>query len=309
MRLSGMFFILLAAVLFALPNATQAQRKTTKAEKVSESQAPNSYQPGKQTTPSSDSKAPKKRRSSRVKSGTRFPFIMNVPRSPLRPSDRARYYGIGVVEIGLNAGTSHVITDVGGKPGSGNWNTMAFINDNVSYSTGLFVRYKINEWFGLAGGVDHAWLTASNPDGYIYTYGMNGDMPLTETVYSFTNSIYEMSLKMELHTPPFKNSGVGIYGFAGIAGYSSDPKIFDESNQAILIQDASQQVTPSPFSLALPIGGGVTIVVAEFVRVGLEIGYRYTANHGLDGAFVTNTHYDSFLYNTIRIGYVLPSRR
>ena len=302
-----LFTAFLAVGSFVIPDRAYAQRKATKAERVSESNSPESYGTTKTTTPKSNSREVTSRSSSSNRPRSNNPFIMNVPRDPLRPSDRARFYGIGAIEIGLNAGSSHVLSDVGGKPGSDYWNAGAFFIDHVSYSAGLFARYKINEWFGLALGVDHSELTAANADGYMYYYGPDTNTPQSVMIYSFTNKIYEVSWKMELHTPPFKKSGVGLYAFAGISGLYNNPEIFDGNNQPIILTE--QQDTPSPYSLALPVGGGITIMVANYIRIGLETGYRYTANHGLDGAFVPGTIYDSFLYNTVRIGYVLPYKK
>ena len=302
------FVSFLAVGLLGIPDHANAQQKATRAERVSESKSPESYGTTKSTTPKSNSQEVTSRSSSRARSrsGTDNPFIMNVPRGPLRPSDRARFYGIGAIEIGVNVGSSHVLSDVGGKPGADNWNAGAFISDHVSYSAGLFARYKINEWFGFALGFDYADLSAGMSDGYNYNF-MIREIPQNVTIYSFTNKVYEVSWKMELHTPPFRKSGIGLYGFAGISGFYHNPEIFDANNQPIFLSE--QLETPSPYSLALPVGGGITIMVANFVRIGLETGYRYTANHGLDGAFVTDTRYDSFLFNTIRIGYVLPYKK
>jgi hypothetical protein len=306
---TSLFVTVLAIGSYVFSCQAYAQRKATKAERVSQSRPPESYGTDRSSAPKSNSQEVRSRSSSRSRprSGTKIPFIMNVPRDPLRPSDRARFYGIGAIEIGLNAGTTHVFSDVGGKPGSDHWNAGAFLGENISYSAGLFSRYKINEWFGLALGVDHAKLTASNANGFNYNY-RSGENHFTETIYSFSNKVYEVSWKMELHTPPFRKSGVGLYGFAGISGIYNNPEMYDANSQ-LIIPNTDQQNNPSPYSLALPLGGGVTIVVANYVRVGLEVGYRYTANHGLDGAFVTDTRYDSFLYNTIRIGYVLPQKK
>ncbi len=321
LTLMNLIVTVLVVGSLALPGTAHAQRNTTKAERVSESRPSDSYHSGRRTTASSNSERPSARASSRARSQPDIPFIMNVPRDPLRPSDRARYYGIGVIEVGLNAGSAHVMSDVGGKPGYDNWSASAFLQENVSYSAGLFARYKINEWFGLALGVDHARLSGGNTNGFEYNYeyiqtiiNENGEtknipVSLNETIYSFTNNIYELSWKMELHAPAFKRSGLGLYGFAGISGYYNKPEMFDGANQAIAIEESPERISPSPLSIALPVGGGITIVVANYVRVGFEIGYRYTANHGLDGAYVTDTKYDSFLYNTLRIGYVFPSKK
>ena len=240
------------------------------------------------------------------------PFTLNQTRSPFRPSDRDRFYGMGVWELGVNAGLAHAFTDVSGKIGQENFPDMGdFILDNASYSFGFFTRNKINEWFGLAFGADMARLAGSNALGYRYVYQATDGPPFESMVYSFRNQIAEVSAKMELYTPPLGRQGLQLYGFAGFGAFYTNPMMFDQNGLRVDLQSTTSGPTgnrPSGISLALPVGGGITMVTGNYLRIGYEIGYRYTGNNAIDGAFVPETPYDAYLFNTIRIGYVFPMR-
>lgn len=319
--LSGLFFLFIVGCLLCWPEPSFAQQNNDC----------HTCTDGKADLPDSQKiMRANARRSSRVplnrsrtgpsmKRRTLIPFIMNEPRGPLSPSDRDRFYGIGALEVGVNLGAAHVLTDVSGKPGANFPSLENFLISNASFAGGLFARYRINEWVGFSFGADLARLNASNDLGYTYRYIVRRDANMVETpdslnVYSFTNDIAEFSGKLELHSPPLGRSSWSFYGFAGFAAFYSKPQMYDNMNMAIEttpmeIVTASGTVTPDPpssLSFALPLGGGATVMLANFVRVGFEIGYRYTGNHGIDGAYVMNTAYDSYMFSTIRIGYVFP---
>lgn len=306
-----LFFVSL--LLFVHPYEVSAQRRASRAVRISESVPHNNRPVRRYTPPRSESVAPGRRAAPPRRTTSFIPFIMNEPRDPLRPSDRDRFYGIGVMELGLSTGLSHVFTDMHGKLGQGSLDLGVMLKDFTSYQLGVFARYRVNEWVGFSFGLDHAKLQGLAPDGFTYVYGTQMGMPVSIDVYSFSNRVYEMSGKMELHAPPLGRAALGLYGFLGLSGVYSQPLLFDSENQQLAVPPdpatGRLQQELSPLGLALPFGAGVTAVVGNYVRVGLELGYRYTANHGLDGIVVPTSGYDSFMFSTLRVGYILPSRK
>ncbi len=251
-------------------------------------------------------------------------FIMNEPRGPIRPSDRDRFYGVGALEVGVNLGTAFAYTDINGKPGLDPFELDQLIQNNTSLTAGLFARYRINEWFGFSVGADMTRLRASNPNGFNHQYVVFRDVNQNETlenvdVYSFSNDLAELSGKLELYSPVIGRSSLSVYGFAGFSVILHNPSIYDSLGQPItldpLIIEVSnplREIEPEPapnMAYALPFGGGVSVMMANFVRVGLEVGYRYTGSHGLDGLHISENPYDSYVFTTIRIGYVFPLRK
>lgn len=325
--ISGFAFVIILGCLFLLPESAFAQRKRD-CHTCTDNQAD---LPDSQRIMRANA-----RRGNRVPLSTSrtsrrpdrrplLPFIMNKPTGPLRPSDRDRFYGIGALEVGANMGTAHVLTDVSGKWGSFP-SVDHFLLTNASFAGGVFSRYRINEWVGFSFGADLARLNAGSDMGFAYTYveqrDVNGiETTATENIYSFSNNIAEFSGKLEFHSPPLGRSAFNLYAFAGFSAFFSSPQLYNQQGEPIVIPRMRilltnpndplnpREVTPdTPSNLhyALPLGGGLTVMMANFVRIGFEIGYRYTGNHGLDGAYVLDTPYDSFVFTTFRIGYVFP---
>lgn len=328
-----LFIATLSIGLMGFGHVSLAQRNTSKAESVSQSVPSDANKRQKYRSPRSSSRDPEGR-STRVKKNTsRNSFIMNEPRDPLRPSDRARYYGIGSLEVGINAGVSHSFTDIAGKAGGQNADFKSMMVNNASYTGGVFTRYRISEYFGLALGFDYAKLQGKSADenGFLYYVGdevgadglfvlneLSERVPVTTTIHSFSGNMLEASAKFEIHAPFMQTTGFGLYGFVGFSGLYNKPKYFNETGSEMEIpwiigtgygQLYAGKTTPSPFSLALPFGIGLTTMVANYVRIGIEAGYRYTGNQGIDGLHVADAGYDAYMFSTFKIGYVFPARK
>lgn len=316
LRFNWFFYAVVACIaLCCLPVMAFSQQNPDKNRRVSESQSPENIGKTPYTPPKSKSSNPAPRKAKPGRTASDKSFVMNEPRGPLNPSERARYYGIGALELGLNVGITHGFTDIAGKSVAENLDLNQLFIENASTGLGVYARYKINNWFGVSGGFDYTKLAGFNSEGFAYQYGivkndLGVEIPLYETVYSFNNDLLEFSGKIELHTVLPKNPGIGFYGFAGFSAYYSTPSIYGLNDELIIIpaDNNSQGIYNSPaMYFALPVGGGATVMVAKFVRIGIELGYRFTSNHGIDGVYVMDTRYDSYLNSSLKIGYVFPS--
>lgn len=241
-------------------------------------------------------------------------FIMNEPRGPIRPSDRDRFYGIGALEIGVNLGTAFAYTDINGKPGLDPFELDQVFQNNTSLTAGLFARYRINEWFGFSVGADMTRLQASSNTGFTHTYlaGIAPDGTRTygtADIYSFSNDLAEFSGKLELYSPVIGRSSLSFFGFAGFSALLHDPQVFDINGDPVNFPSVPGFEEAGKLAFALPFGAGFSLMMANFVRVGLEVGYRYTGSHGLDGLHIPQHPYDSYMFSTVRIGYVFPLRK
>ncbi len=322
-RFNGFFFTIVAyAAMSFFPVTAFSQQNTGKAGRVSESQSPENIGQTSYSPPKSKSRNPVSQRAKSGRTSSDKSFVMNEPRGPLNPSERARYYGIGSLELGLNVGITYGITDISGKSINENLDINQLFVNNASPGFGFYARYKINNWFGVSSGIDYTRMAGFKSEGFAYQYGtvrnnLGVEIPLHEMVYSFSNDLLEFSGKMELHTVLPKNPGIGFYGFAGFAAYYSMPSIYGLNDELIKIPSQKeiqevdneiQGIYEAPaVSFALPVGVGATVMVAKFVRIGLELGYRFTSNHGIDGVYVMETRYDSYVHTRLRIGYVFPS--
>lgn len=226
------------------------------------------------------------------------------PRSPLQPSRRDLYYGVGQSEIGLSFGFAHPFTDIIGKPGT-QYDIMEFARDNASLAGGLFFRYKVNYWFALNAGVSAAMLQASNPDGFQYIFDDTTEEGGSIMLHRFENTIFGLKGRMEFYLPRDVLPGLNVFGYAGLAGYMNNPKVFGADGQEVELQTENPMLFPT-----LPFGVGLTYTSENnSFRIGLELGYQYVGRHALDGISVRDTRYDSFVVSQLTVGFLLPPKR
>ena len=307
-RLLLLFSFFLVGCLLIVPAASHAQRQECHDEEQFRTKVPDSRSILK-LSKRKGSRVPLStaRRSKEMKASRSAHFTRNMPRGSVNPSDRDQFYGLDVWEMGISGGVTHPFTDVTWKFGQGDFNLGGFVADNVSVTAGLYARNKLSEWFALSVSADAARLSGSNPDGYLYRYGPN-----SVYVYSFRNDMAELSGRMEFHAPPIGISTLNFYVFGGFAAFISQPEMYDLGGGVIRIEPLPNelyQTSYSPISFALPFGAGLTFMPLKNIRLGYEIGYRYTGNNGIDGAYVLTTPYDAYMFNTVRIGYNFPKRK
>jgi hypothetical protein len=230
--------------------------------------------------------------------GTRRPqsgstSFRNEPRPPLQPSRRDEFFGISQREIGINIGTAHAFTDVGGTKQMGFADMVDYQMRNPNLNVGVFARFRVIHWFGVSASFDYASFSGMDETGELEDFES----------YSFKNDIFELGGKVEFYVPMKYGSPVDIYGFSGLSVFYNNPRLFDSAGEE---RGITQSV--ALFQPAIPLGVGANVRITPRVRLGYELGYRYLVFNFLDGVYVSGSHYDSYLYNHIKVSYGLPSR-
>ncbi len=209
---------------------------------------------------------------------------------PLGTSLREDYYGVGSREIGISFGTAHSFVDLTGTKTMGFGDNLEYQFQNIDFTAGIFGRYRVNNWFGLNVGLDYARFTGENTDGAIEDL----------SPYRFENDVFEVSGKMEFFIPMRTATVFDIYAFGGISLFYTNPSLFDQDGTSVAVEASYSQMQP-----AIPFGIGVSGLVGNRIKIGYELGYRYTVLNSLDGLELPDTRYDSYLFNALKVGFLL----
>ncbi|MBW6497225.1 MAG: hypothetical protein K0B09_02425 [Bacteroidales bacterium] len=214
-------------------------------------------------------------------------------RQPLRMSERDRYFGVGSREMGFSVGTAHSFTDLQGSKGLGLGQSINYQVNNPGFTLGVYSKFRMVEWFGLSLGLDYARLTGSDEK---ELQGFEG--------YSFENNLLEFNARIAFYAPLPSMNTFDIYGFAGLGLFANNLKLMNA--------DGFEEQPIGEFRIlqpAIPFGVGFSWLAGFRTVIGYEFGYRYTAFNLLDGVEPTDTRYDGYLFNAIRIGFIMKPRR
>ena len=214
-------------------------------------------------------------------------------RPPLNQSERDQYFGVGGREIGFNFGTAHSFSDLQGNKAFRFSESVKYQLRNPGITMGVYSRIRMVEWFGLSLGFDLARLSGT----------ANSNLAEFEG-FSFENNLVEFNARIAFFAPLASRNIFDLYGFAGFALFVNN----------IILRNADGIETPvsGDFKVlqpALPFGVGLSWVVGHRMVLGYELGYRYTSFNLLDGVAPADTRYDAYLFNTLRIGFILKPNR
>ncbi|MBD0332864.1 MAG: outer membrane beta-barrel protein, partial [Chitinophagaceae bacterium] len=150
------------------------------------------------------------------------------------------------------------------------------IYKQTKLAIGVTGNYSITERFTLRAGLTFAKVAGADSVGTTEFLRQIRNL-------SFESNITEFSLLGELTIFNLGNIRWSPYVFGGLAVYHFNPYAID-SNQKVYLQPLStegqglsQYPDRKPYSLnqlAIPIGGGVSYVVSDNIRVGVEVGLR-----------------------------------
>ncbi|GEM_PF-1668052 len=211
-------------------------------------------------------------------------------REPLGPSLREEYYGVGSREIGISLGTAHSFVDLTGTKSMGFGDNLDYQFSNIDLAAGLFARFRVNNWFGLNVGLDYARFSGEDTEGLLENHAF----------HRFENDVFEASGKMEFFIPMRSATIFDIYGFGGISLFYTNPDLFDQTGTSVAVEASYSQIQP-----AIPFGIGISGLVGNRVKIGYELGYRYTVLNSLDGVEIPDTRYDSYLFNALKVSLLL----
>lgn len=210
------------------------------------------------------------------------------------PSYRDRYFGQSKREVGLNIGTAHAFTDLTGTKNVPLPEALNYQVQNPDLTLGVFARFRIVEWFGLSVALDYARFSGKDQTGEYDEY----------IDFTFENHVVELGGKVEFFAPMNFGSPFDIYGFSGLSILYNDPKIFDDSEM-----ETNPIQSMNLFQPAIPLGVGFNVRLTPRVKLGYELGYRHLVFNFLEGVFIPDAGYDSYLYGQVKLSYGLRLRK
>lgn len=174
----------------------------------------------------------------------------------------------------------------------------------VRFGGGLFLRYHVNNWFGIR-------LQANAGTLFMDEKRFGSSEWKTRRGYNFSSPIYEIALLPQVH--PFRFGNLEPYVFVGLAAASFDPTTdYNEPNPtADLEPDIQTRIAIdkaanfSRTTLAIPIGGGIQWFVNDRFAVGAEFGGRKTFSDYLDKVQASSggTAKDFYFFGGITLSY------
>ncbi len=206
---------------------------------------------------------------------------------PLEPSLREIYMHRGF-EVGLIAGTSHQLTDIG----TGMYTFLGTHWQTTDLNAGVFGRYHFNDRWAINSSFHYARIHAADSLAPKESARYRRD-------FYYNNQIYELNVKAEYYFRSiFYYSPFRLYGFLGAAVFYHnpdltvpDPENFEEESYS-LIQPA------------IPMGLGISYKYNENLRIGFDIGHRVTFTDYLDGfTRPAGPANDAYFLGSLKISY------
>ena len=220
-------------------------------------------------------------------SSTQNQGVQNTPKNPLSNSRRDAAMGrqASRFNFGIAIGSAHAVTDIGGSKDMGFGDFLSYQTSNYGLKFGIYGQYQMNYWFALSFGMDYG----SYQGAHMVDDGVYGG-------YRFENNIFEFFAKTEFHAPFLYSSPADLYLFTGIGLFFNDMRLFNADNRPQTISTDFSQTQP-----AIPLGIGFGYTFNNIIRVGYELGYRYTMFNFFDGVDDLSNSYDKYFSNTLKI--------
>jgi hypothetical protein len=218
-------------------------------------------------------------------------------RRPLQRSRRSFVVQPRGFDYGVNLGTSHSLTDIGGTQ----FASRPFIMDTqwstTSLNAGAFMRYKFSPLFSLTGSLNYGKIGGAD--------SLSGENSSRyQRNFYFTNNIFEFAAKGEFYVPKYyPRSAFDFYGFVGVAVFYHDPDL-NTPNPELYETGEFNNLQP-----AIPMGIGGYYTFPSNWRLGYEIGWRKTFFDFLDGfTRPASQGNDSYYFGKVKVSYFIPER-
>ena len=197
-------------------------------------------------------------------------------------------------------------TTLGGSLYNGDIDVTAVTAVNeIRFGGGIFVRYHVNNWFGLRVQASAGTLFADEKK-----FGTSEWK--TRRGYSFSSPIYEIAILPQVH--PFRLGNFEPFVYLGLAGASFDPTTqYNEPNPTADLDHNVQEriaidkaATFSRTTLSIPVGGGIQWFINDRFAVGAEFGGRKTFSDYLDKINVANggNAKDFYFFGGLTLSYL-----
>jgi hypothetical protein len=214
---------------------------------------------------------------------------------------QAQYYW----DYGIRLGGTNSLTDMGGKEQIRRDFVMDMKLSQTRWAVGGFVRYRINDYFAAAVGLDYGRIQGSD--------ALSTNKGRVGRNLSFRNDIIELNARGDIHIFTLYDVGnrgkyrsdMLTFAFLGIGGAYSNPKALNteySSKYVALRPLMTEGVKYSAFQLVIPVGFGLGFTYKErgrMHRFGFEFGWRLTFTDYLDDVstnYSDPANYDPAIY-------------
>ena len=171
----------------------------------------------------------------------------------------------------------------------GDLNPNSFSFNHSQFAAGLIVRKPLNRWFTVRGSFFAGKLTAADRWNREYLKPRN---------LSFTTSLTELTLALELNLLNPANSRIVPYMYGGLTYFHYNPWAYDNSGTKTYLKPLSTEGQGLPqfptqkayplYQWALPFGGGIKYAVSDGFAIGIDFSQRKTFTDYLDDV---SSHY------------------
>jgi len=171
----------------------------------------------------------------------------------------------------------------------GDLNPNSFTFRHSTPSAGIFIRKPLNRWFAFRAGANMGTIQAADR--------WNRDY-LKERNLSFTTTIKEAHLGLELTILDLSTSKFTPYFYGGIAVFHFNPWAEDKNGAKTFLKPLSTEgqglpeyPEQAPYALTqfvLPFGMGVKYAVSDAVAIGIELSQRKSFTDYIDDV---SSHY------------------
>lgn len=165
----------------------------------------------------------------------------------------------------------------------GDMNPNSFTFSHSNFSAGIIARKPLGPVFSLRAGIVHGRIEAADRWNRDYLKPRN---------LSFTTSITEAHLALEINVLDITTNKFSPYAYGGIALFHFNPWTTDNNGVKTFLKPLSTEgqglpeyPNQKPYQLtqmALAFGGGIKFAVSETIKIGLEISQRKTFTDYLD---------------------------
>jgi len=202
-------------------------------------------------------------------------------------------------EVGLSIGTSHLLGDFGGGPGTGS----IFVKDidlqSTSPSLGLFYRYNFARFLALRGQFLYGGLKSND------AYSQNEDR--ANRGLQSNSALFDLSAQFEFNFIPLNYcSGTFrvtpyIAGGFGVARFN--PTLSANNTEGIAVTEEQYiQEAQNAIALNIPVSVGLKMKTKKNIVIGLETSYRMAFTDQLDNYVRQNN--DHFFFINANVSYV-----
>ncbi|GAB2529166.1 hypothetical protein GCM10027085_19650 [Spirosoma aerophilum] len=204
---------------------------------------------------------------------------------------------VSLYEAGLSVGRGQYFGDFYGSP--------VYLSKGANWGAYGFIRRRISSIVALRGNLMVGQLSADDLD--------EPNKRWDSRRLKFTTPVVELAALTEIY-PLAKKGGKRLspYVFAGAGVTYTSPKVTkgrDASlppSDSILALDSAQT---RKINLVFPVGVGLSYAATPALKVGLEVGYRFSTSDYLDGfqeaGYKFSKHRDSYLTASVVVAYQL----